>query len=160
MILSKLTLTSNSYRLSRESVMLSMKAKYALKALVVLAKNRDQRMRTKIIAERMGAPHKFLEAILTELKGHGIVTSRRGADGGVSLAKKGSAISVADIVRIIDGPLAPIRCASLTAYRKCDDCQDEGLCSIRNVMWDARTALSKALEKRSIEDMARFEENF
>ncbi len=140
--------------------MLSMKAKYALKALVVLAKNREDQMRTKVIAARTGAPHKFLEAILTELRSHGIVTSRRGAGGGFTLAKKGSQISVADIVRIIDGPLAPIRCASLTAYKKCDDCPEEGLCSIRNVMWDARTALSKALEKRSIEDMARFEENF
>lgn len=137
--------------------MLSMKAKYALQALVVLAKNRNKQMQTKAIAAGADIPHKFLEAILTELRNRDIVKSRRGMMGGYTLAHDARDIMVGDIVRIMDGPLAPIRCASLTAYEKCDNCTDEGKCGIRNVMMDARIALSSVLDNRSIADLVKFE---
>lgn len=137
--------------------MLSMKAKYALQALVVLDKNRDRQMQTRAIAALADIPYKFLEAILAELRDRGFVQSRRGAAGGYMLAMDSRKIMVGDILRLMDGPLAPIRCASLTAYERCENCHDEIRCSIRHVMMDARSALSAVLDKRSIYDLAQFE---
>lgn len=134
-----------------------MKAKYALKALVVLAKSEDQRMQVKTIAAQANVPYKFLEAILAELKNRNIVNSHRGAAGGYTLARDSRDIMAGDIIRIMDGPLAPIRCASLTAYQACDDCPTEGLCSLHDVMKDVRAALSSVLDKRSIYELAHFE---
>lgn len=137
--------------------MLSMKAKYALQALVVLAKNKNRLMQTKAIAADADIPYKFLEAILTDLRNRDFVKSKRGMMGGYTLGREARDIMVGDIVRLMDGPLAPIRCASLTGYQKCDNCPDEGKCSIRNVMMDARIALSSVLDHRSIADLAQFE---
>jgi Rrf2 family protein len=133
--------------------MLSMKAKYAIRAMMVLAKNEKKLMQTKKIAKEADVPHKFLEAILSDLKSNAIVTSKRGILGGYFLAKTADLVTVGDIVRIMDGPLAPIRCASLTAYAPCEDCPDEGKCAIRNVMKDVRVAISGVLDQRSIKDM-------
>lgn len=137
--------------------MLSMKAKYALRALVVLARDTTQVMRTKAIASQADIPAKFLETILSDLKNHGIVTSKRGMLGGYSLAKLASAITIGDIVRMMDGPLAPIRCASVTAYQRCEDCPDEQHCSIHHVMKDVRQAMSDILDHRTIQDMLMIE---
>lgn len=135
--------------------MLSMKAKYAIRALIVLAKNKGKMLQTKNIASEADAPQKFLETILLDLKNHGIVASKRGIFGGYYLSKEPRDILVGNIVRIIDGPLAPIRCASVTAYQKCDDCVDEKTCEIRKVMLEVRHAISGVLDKRSLADMAR-----
>ncbi len=134
--------------------MLSMKAKYALRALIVLARHEKRMLQIKAIAREADVPHKFLEAILLELKGHGLVQSKRGVFGGYFLARPPSEISVGTLIRVIDGPLAPIRCASLTAYQKCDDCTDEATCEIRQVMLEVRHAISGVLDNRTLQEMA------
>ncbi len=133
--------------------MLSMKAKYALKALIHMARQDKPALPSKQIAEAEDIPQKFLDNILQELRQNGIVDSKRGIFGGYFLARKPGDIFLGDIIRIIDGPLAPIRCASLTAYQKCDDCRDETACSLRHLMLDVRNAMSGVLDGRSLEDL-------
>lgn len=133
--------------------MLSMKAKYSLRALMVLARNERKLMQTKAIAKSADVPAKFLEAILSDLKNHGMVSSKRGMLGGYQLSKPADVITVGDIIRIMDGPLAPIRCASVTAYQPCEDCPDEAVCAIREVMKDVRQAISGVLDNRTIADL-------
>lgn len=135
--------------------MLSMKAKYALRAMMVLAKNERKLMQTRAIAKTADVPHKFLEAILSDLKNHGVVASKRGVMGGYQLSKPADAITAGDIIRIMDGPLAPIRCASITAYQACEDCPDQTGCAIRDVMVDVRIAISGVLDQRTIADLIR-----
>ncbi len=133
--------------------MLSMKAKYALKALIHMARQDKPTVPSKQIAEAEDIPQKFLDNILQELRINGIVDSKRGIFGGYYLARKPSEIILGDIIRIIDGPLAPIRCASLTAYQKCDDCRDETACRLRHLMLDVRNAMSGILDGRSLQDL-------
>lgn len=133
--------------------MLSMKAKYAIRALTVLAKNENKMLQTKTIAKEADVPQKFLEAILLELKNHGVVGSKRGIFGGYFLARPTNEISIGNIIRHIDGPLAPIRCASVTAYQKCDDCVDEVTCSIRKTMVDVRNAISNVLDNKTLKEL-------
>ncbi|WP_138379433.1 RrF2 family transcriptional regulator [Luteithermobacter gelatinilyticus] len=134
--------------------MLSMKAKYALKALSYLVAQDTQRVQTGAIAQAENIPHKFLEAILTELRKNNIIDSKRGLYGGVRLARAPEKVTVGDIIRIIDGPLAMVPCASLTRYRPCEDCPDETSCRIRNIMIDARLALTEVLDQRTLRDLA------
>ncbi|MEQ1789068.1 MAG: Rrf2 family transcriptional regulator [Rickettsiales bacterium] len=133
--------------------MLSMKAKYALRALMVMAKNEKKMLAAKTIAKEADIPQKFLENILQELRHHGIVDSKRGIFGGYFLVKPAAEISVGDLIRMLDGPLAPIRCASLTAYQKCDDCADENTCEIRHTMMEVRNAISNVLDTKSLLEM-------
>lgn len=134
--------------------MLSMKAKYALRAMMVLARNERKLMQTKSIAKAADVPHKFLEAILSDLKNHGVISSKRGMLGGYQLSRPADLIAIGDIIRIMDGPLAPIRCASITAYQTCEDCPDESRCAIRDVMVDVRIAISGVLDQRTIADLS------
>ncbi len=133
--------------------MLSMKAKYALRALMVMAKNEKKMFASKTIAKEADVPQKFLENILQELRHEGLVDSKRGIFGGYFLAKPASKIMVGDLIRRIDGPLAPIRCASITAYQKCDDCPDENACQIRKTMLEVRNAIANVLDNKSIQDL-------
>ena len=111
--------------------MLSQKCKYALQALLVLAReNSDELLLVSDIAERENLPKKFLEAILLELNRNGLVRSRRGRGGGYALAKPADLITFGQVVRIMDGPLAPLSCVSVNYYRRCDDCKDEQACEI------------------------------
>lgn len=134
--------------------MLSQKAKYALKALLVLSE-RPQGVPVQVVelAEEGNIPRKFLELIMLELKKHGVVHSQRGKHGGYMLAAPASEITFGDIVRAMDGPLAPIPCASLTAYRKCADCTNEKTCAVRIMMRRVRDAASEILDKTSLADM-------
>jgi Rrf2 family protein len=133
--------------------MLSQKTKYALRALLMLAEQGEGKMvQVSDIAERQKAPKKFLELILLELKKHGLLHSQRGKRGGYMLAKPADEIYFGQIVRIMDGPLAPIPCASLTGYRKCSDCADEATCPIRRVMRRVRDAMSEILDNTTIAD--------
>jgi len=134
--------------------MLSRKAKYALRALSTLALAEPAQLQARRIAQEAKVPEKFLEAILVELRNAGIVTSRRGTIGGHSLAKSSDQIMVGDIVRIIDGPIAPIRCASVTAYQPCADCIDPQTCALRDLMGDVRDAMSDIIDKRSLRELA------
>lgn len=120
---------------------------------MVLAKNDGRMLSIKAIAEDADVPQKFLEAILLELKHHGFVDSKRGVFGGYFLAKLPSEITVGDLIRVLDGPLAPIRCASQTSYQKCDDCVDEKTCEIRKVMLVVRNAISDVLDNKTLDEM-------
>jgi Rrf2 family protein len=135
--------------------MLSQKAKYALKALCQLARHPEgQLMLVSDIAEREQAPRKFLELILLDLKRHGLVFSQRGKHGGYALAKAPENIMVGEVIRILDGPLAPLPCASLSGYRRCLDCDDEETCAVRSVMRRVRDAMAEIVDNTSIADAA------
>ena len=134
--------------------MLTMKTKYALKALGQLASAPPGApMLIADIAEREEIPKKFLEAILAELKQHGILRSRKGRGGGYYLAKSPDTITLASIIRVLDGPLAPVPCLSRTAYQRCEGCKDEATCGIRLVLREAHAASVKVLESTTLADM-------
>jgi Rrf2 family protein len=135
--------------------MLTMKTKYALKALGQLASAPPgEPMLIADIAEREGIPRKFLEAILVELKQHGFVRSRKGRGGGYSLARNPDTVTLASVIRVIDGPIAPVPCLSRTAYRRCDGCKDEATCGVRLVLREAHAASVHVLEAVTLADMA------
>lgn len=134
--------------------MLSMKAKYALRALMVMTRNEKKMLSSKAIAGEADIPQKFLDNILQELRHQGLVDSKRGIFGGYFLAVPSSEIMVGNIIRMMDGPLAPIRCASQTAYLKCDDCSDENTCEIRKTMVEVRNAIAGVLDKKSLKELA------
>lgn len=136
--------------------MLSQKAKYAIRALLFLAEQpENEPVLIAEIAERQNVPKKFLELILLELKHNGLVRSLRGKHGGYTLAKRPEAISIGNIIRLIDGPLAPVPCVSKTAYRRCDDCPDENTCAIRDVMRRVRDSMARILDNTSLADALR-----
>lgn len=137
--------------------MLSSKAKYAVRAATMLAEHADsdELTHTADIAERERIPRKFLEAILVQLRDHGIVESRRGSHGGHHLSRPPSEISVADIIRIVDGPLALTPCASVTRFRPCADCVDIAECRLQHVMREARDAVAGVLENCSLAELAK-----
>lgn len=134
--------------------MLSQKARYAVHALIVLAEHDgDEPMMISEVAERARVPRKFLEQILLELKRRGMVRSVRGRSGGYFLGRDPKDITFADILRVVDGPIALSPCASLTAYTKCNDCFDEKTCVIRKVLLAARDATASVLESRTLASM-------
>jgi len=134
--------------------MLSKKAKYALRALCVLALAQPGKVPARKLASEADVPEKFLETILVELRNAGLVASLRGAGGGHTLARPAEEIMVGDIVRAIDGPIAPIRCASVTAYKPCVDCADPDTCALRLLMGDVRDAMSDVIDRRSLRQLA------
>jgi Rrf2 family protein len=134
--------------------MLTKKAKYGLKAMVHLAGIEPGRTAlVNDIATANQIPKKFLDAILAELRNAGFVHSKKGKGGGYMLARPSNDIGVGNIIRILDGPLAPIQCASRTVYRRCDDCADEKKCAVRLVMLEARDAIANVLDKTSLAQM-------
>lgn len=130
-----------------------MKAKYALRALSVLAAAEPAPRQARQIAEQALIPGKFLEAILVELRKAGLVDSKRGALGGHRLSRPAAEITIGEIVRVIDGPIAPLRCASITAYRPCPDCADPDRCALRLLMGDVREAMSDVIDHRSLRQL-------
>jgi Rrf2 family protein len=131
--------------------MLSKKAKYAIKALVALAERRpDDPMRIVDLAREEQIPPKFLELILLSLKNHGILQSRKGKGGGYLLGRDPADIYLGQIVRMFDGPLAPVPCASQTAYVRCADCRNEAVCGVHLAMKEVRDATAKILDGTSI----------
>ncbi len=134
--------------------MLTMKAKYALRALCALASAHPELLQARQIAADADVPEKFLESILVQLRKAGIVASKRGAHGGHALARNAEKIMVGDIIRTLDGPIAPIRCASVTAYRACTDCPDPDACALRALMGDVRDAMSEVVDRRSLQQLA------
>ncbi|NUB42796.1 Rrf2 family transcriptional regulator [Fertoebacter nigrum] len=116
--------------------MITQKMKYALKALMVLADEKageGQSLRIEDIARLSGTPKRFLEHILLEVRNAGIIASVRGRSGGYVLIKPPEAVSVSELLRLIDGPIAPLPCLSRRAYQRCEDCADEESCRIRRV---------------------------
>jgi len=130
---------------------ISQKAKYAFKALVVLARRgKGESVQTDMIAAEGAIPRKFLEQILLQLKAGGLVASRRGRSGGYLLAADPAAISVSQVLRIVDGPIAPLACISRTAYARCRDCKDETLCAVRRLFAETYAATLARLEKTTL----------
>ncbi len=134
--------------------MISQKAKYALRALVALARSHgtDDTQFISDIAEAQNIPKKFLEQILLDLKHHGIVMSRRGKAGGYMLLKAPDAITFGEVMRIVDGPIAPLPCLSRMAYRRCEDCRDEASCEVRRVFARVAAATREILDGTTIAD--------
>ena len=134
--------------------MLSQKAKYALQALAYLSERYENNSLVLIgtIANEKKIPIKFLEAILCELRNHDILTSVRGRSGGYRLAEAPKKISLARVIRVIDGPIALLTCVSLNFYKECENC-DRKTCGINPVMAEARDAILKVLEKRTLMDI-------
>ncbi|GGG41574.1 RrF2 family transcriptional regulator [Chelatococcus composti] len=134
--------------------MLTKKGKYGLKALVHLAGlGGEELAQVSDIAEAERIPKKFLDAILAELRNAGFVQSRKGKHGGYRLARPAHEISVGQVIRVLDGPLAPIPCASRTRYEPCEDCVSEEHCSVRLMMLDVRNAIAAVLDGRTLADM-------
>ena len=135
------------------------KGKYGLKALIHLAGLRPGQLAlVSDIAQSNEIPKKFLDAILGELRNAGFVHSKKGKGGGYTLARTPEEIGVGNVIRALDGPLAPIQCASQTVYRRCDDCVDENYCAVRLVMLQAREAIASVLDKTTLAQMRRLGE--
>ena len=138
--------------------MLSMRAKYALKALIYLAKVKPRGpVLIGDIAESQKLPRKFLEQILLELKNLRVLKSRQGKGGGYLLAKEPSQIEVGHIVRVFNGPLALVPCVSVTAFEKCEECIDFDHCGIRRVMQKVRDVTAEILDGTTLEALVAIE---
>jgi Rrf2 family protein len=136
--------------------MITQKTKYALKALATLAEAQekgDESLRIEEIAERSGAPKRFLEHILLDLKRAGLIGSRRGRHGGYELIKEPRSISLAEVLRLVDGPLAPLPCLSRRAYQRCDDCEDEATCRVRAVFGGFYSTYILMIESLTLADL-------
>ena len=135
---------------------LSVRGEYALRALLVLGRDYiedDSVVTIQSISKQQNIPKRFLEQILNDLKSAGVVESKRGVAGGYRLRKSPQRISLADIIRHIEGPLAPVSCVSEKFYEKCS-CPDESRCAIRNVMKEVRAAIVKLMENTTLADLA------
>ncbi len=135
--------------------MLSQRARYALRALIALARNDGGQLSAGELSTRADAPRKFLEAILLELSHGQIVVSRRGKYGGYTLARGPSEITFAEVIRITDGPLALAPCVSPRLdFRKCADCPDFDTCCLRDALRKARDATADVLEAYTLAQAA------
>jgi len=136
--------------------MISKKTKYGLKALSYLAKQPEGSV-TLIseIAADQNISHKFLESILLTLKKQGVLGARRGKGGGYYLIKSPSEISIASILRILEGPIAWLPCVSLNYYEKCDDCQDEKKCELNLLMMRVRDNILDIVENETLADLTK-----
>ena len=134
---------------------LTKRGEYGIKALIDLAAQDDPQAATQIkdIAQRQQIPVKFLEQILLTLRNAGILRSRAGVGGGYYLAKSPAEITLGQVVRVLDGPLAPISCVSQTAYERCV-CADEATCGLRLTMLDVRNAIANILDQTTLADVS------
>lgn len=131
----------------------SKKSEYGLRALIELAQNYPRPITRQQISESQNVPVEFLEHILLSLKHAGLLTSARGAQGGFALLKPPSQATLGQVIRILDGPLAPIGCVSQTAYRKCEDCPyaSKPHCPLQHVMGGVRNAIADILDNYTLE---------
>jgi Rrf2 family protein len=138
---------------------LSQKTRYALKALKAFAREDGQGLiLIGDLAEREQLPRKFLELILLDLKRRGILQSKKGRGGGYALRRAPDQITLGEVIRIFDGPVAPLPCVSETAYGKCEECPDAALCGVREVFKEVRDGMSKILDAVTVGDLVRREE--
>lgn len=136
--------------------MLTMKTKYALKALAMLANAAEgEPVLIATISEKEGIPLKFLQLILRELRQHGVLRSRKGPGGGYYLGKAPETVSLSSLIRILDGPIAPVPCLSKTAYQRCEGCKSEETCGVRLVLRDVHEATLRVLDTTTLADLAR-----
>jgi Rrf2 family protein len=131
--------------------MLTRKSKYGLKALLALAERGGQDpVPISELADEQEISRKFLEAILLDLKRHGLLQSKKGKGGGYFLSRRATDVSVGDVIRALEGPLALVPCVSQTAYARCSDCLDEQTCRVRVAMKDVRDATARILDNLSL----------
>ena len=139
--------------------MITQKMKYALKALLALAdeaaQERPRALTIEEIARRSGTPKRFLEHILLEVRNAGVIASTRGRAGGYTLTKRPGEISISQLLRTIDGPIAPLPCLSRSSYQRCEDCTDEATCRIRKVFAEVFWSYLLIIESLTLEDMLR-----
>lgn len=132
---------------------LSLRGEYALRALIVLGRpSHDQVLSIQSIAEEQHIPKRFLEQILHELKKAGLLESRRGVAGGYRLKLPPNRITLAEVIRHIEGPLAPVPCVSEHFYAACS-CPNEAFCGVRSVMKEVRDVIARILETYTVEDL-------
>lgn len=140
--------------------MLSKKAKYALQAIMILSREYNKGpILISDIASQEHIPQKFLEMILLQLKNKGILQSKKGKGGGYFLGRPPDQITFGEVIRVLDGPLAPVPCVSETAYMKCEECDDEETCGIRMVMKEVRDGIAEILDGTSFKDVQQRVEN-
>jgi Rrf2 family protein len=138
--------------------MISQKMKYALKALIALADEKDgegRALRIEEIAKRSGTPKRFLEHILLEIRNAGIIGSIRGRSGGYILIQDPATVPVSELLRLIDGPMAPLPCLSRRHYARCEDCTDEESCRIRRVFAEVFWGYLVMIESLTLADLVR-----
>ena len=130
---------------------LSKRTQYSLRALYALARSYGQGpVLIAHLAEEEAIPRKFLEQILLALKSFGLVESKKGKGGGYTLVRSPEKITVAAVIRLMEGPLAPLPCASETRFRKCDECPDVETCGTRMVMREVRDAIAAILDSTTL----------
>ena len=139
--------------------MITQKMKYALKALLTLAdeaaKDRPNALTIEQIAKRSDTPKRFLEHILLDVRNAGIIASTRGRSGGYMLVKRPAEVSISELLRLIDGPIAPLPCLSRRAYQRCEDCTDEATCRIRKVFAEVFWSYLVLIESLTLADIQR-----
>lgn len=134
--------------------MLTNKGKYGIKAMIHLAGlDAGETAQIAEIAQRNNISKKFLDAILLDLRNAGLLRSKKGPGGGYALAKPARAIKVGAVIRALDGPIAPIECASQSAFRPCQDCDDIEACVVRSLMREARDAIAAVVDNTTIADL-------
>jgi len=140
--------------------MLSKKAKYAINALVYLARHNKgtQPIQISTIAKSENIPRKFLEAILLDLKNAGMLNSKKGKAGGYFLQKSADEINIADVTRLFDGAIALIPCVAHLYYARCEECVDEATCGIRDVFAEVRAESVKMLKTATLAEIVRREQ--
>lgn len=142
--------------------MITQKMKYALKALLVLADEAagptPEPLTIEEIARRSGTPKRFLEHILLDIRNAGVISSIRGRSGGYLLVKQPSEVSLSELLRLIDGPIAPLPCLSRRAYQRCEDCADEATCRIRRVFAEVFWSYLVIIDSLTLADMLRSDE--
>ena len=131
--------------------MLSKKLKYGLRAMLALAdESAGKPMQASELAARQRLPRKFLEAILLDLTRQGLLQSKKGRGGGYVLGRKPGDITIGQIIRVLEGPLALVTCVSQTAYKRCEECIDEETCGIRLAMKEVRDATAHILDNTTL----------
>src|SRR5580658_1649919 len=137
---------------------ISKRTQYGLKAMLALGKRyRQKPVLIATLSKEELIPLKFLEVILLDLKRHGLLDSKKGKGGGYLLSRPPSTITLGSVIRMIEGPLAPLPCASETAFRACPECKEIETCGIRIVMRQVRDAMVSVLDKTTLADLLRLD---
>jgi Rrf2 family protein len=137
--------------------MLSKKCKYAIHALVHMAKDPAEKFLIKDISEACAIPKKFLEAILLDLKRAGVLGSKQGKGGGYFLRRQTADVNLAEVVRLFDGAIAAVPCATFKFYERCNECVDEETCAVRDAFLQVRNATVEMLKANTLEDLVKKE---
>jgi Rrf2 family protein len=137
--------------------MLSKKCKYAIHALMHMAREPKEKFLIKDISEECNIPKKFLEAILLDLKRAGMLGSKQGKGGGYFLRREPQDVNLAEVVRLFDGAIAAVPCATFKFYESCAECVDEETCSVRHAFLQVRNATVEMLKNNTLDDLVRKE---